>query len=344
MPGRAVGREKRGRIVELARTHGVHVAAAEAGVTVATVRRWMSAPAESPQQPNAVVSPPEPDAQQDVEEPLDEPLDELERTRRSAAAAHAVASRAIRKTDDLLAEGKASEARNAAAAGGIWADKARGWDELIAAAEQHNVRITEEQMTMVVAVIELYFDAVGLPFAQGSAARRLLAEMLRQAEAGKPVPASPALAEPAYRAVRDAIGAELREEIERELRDRVEPDWRAEQRGLPAPDAEREAEPVEPMAGPRTVVRTVSEPVEDEVVEAEVVEDEPLPSGWLNMYHDETRARRAWERAKAEDLRREQREREKAAEPTFTEPGVSRSSSFDIDGPNSNMRPPGGKL
>jgi hypothetical protein len=315
--------QRKAEALQRAAQVGVAQAAREFGIPAGTIRAWRHRSGEAG-----------PPARVDVQ-------DWAARKQQGAEDAWQAAQAALAKVTELLEAGKTGDAQRAALTMAITLDKSAMLEAGAQAAHDRDIRLRQENAALVAAVFELLLEAIGLRKSQ--AAKRCCADLLRQASRGEPMVVSPVDAEAVQAELRRRIGAELREEIEREFRDRVEPDWR-EQRGLPAPDAEREAEPVEPMAGPRTIVRTVSEPVEDEIAEAEVVEDEPLPAGWLNMYHDETRARRAWEQAKAEDRRREQREREKAAEPMFTEPGVSRSSSFDIDGPNSNMRPPGGKL
>jgi hypothetical protein len=230
--GRRQSRARREQAVRRAAEAGVEQAANEAGVTPATVRRWcetailVAAEAE----PIAVESEPAPAADDaptsavgapaDLERD-DTPLDRIEWLRRDASRARGVVARAIRETERLLDAGKANDARNAAASGGIWADKAARLEELIQAEEDRRVRIAEGQGELVAALLELFLrDALRVPLAD--AARRVLRRLLEAADAGAPLVVDPSDGERAAGELRERVAAELR-------------DVTGERRGLPSP-------------------------------------------------------------------------------------------------------------
>lgn len=318
MASRAVTQARRQAAVDRAVEVGVEQAAAEAEITVATLHRWAVARGvELPPEPEpvqAVVSEPGPPSRDD-EPPGPEPSDRLEavveRMRRSADQARALAEKAIRRTDALLDAGRASEARNAAAAGGIWSDKAVRWEEAIAAAEERRARLAQAQAELVAALVRAFVEALGLEL--DPPARLVLRGLLEQSAAGEELRVSPAVAAEARRSVRERIGAELRDQIEAGLRERVQPEWQAEHRGLPAPAGDAEDAEPEPMVAPRRVVRAMPprQGGAEEVVTGEVVEplyDDEVPAQYLAAYRDERRARAGWEaykRSQAEAARRE---------------------------------------
>jgi hypothetical protein len=146
-----------------------------------------------------------------------EPADRLERLRRDAHQARLVAANAVRRTERQIDAGRSGDARNSAASAGILLDKAARLEELIQAEEDRRVRISEAQGELIVAVVEHYFAAVGLPL--GDASRRALQRLLERADRGDVLAVDPADAEA-------AAG---------ELRARVAGDGTEELRGLPVP-------------------------------------------------------------------------------------------------------------
>lgn len=171
-------RERRARILARAAEVGDDQAAAEAGVTVATLRRWRG---ESEPQPVSVPDPdseqeaatpeveqrPEPDPQavKDAQKPRR--LSDIDRMRQAANAAQIVAARAIRKTNEMFDAGRASDARNVAAAGGIWADKAAKWDQLIADAEdrleRQQAQLADEIAQQILDRMRRLIETLGVP-------------------------------------------------------------------------------------------------------------------------------------------------------------------------------------
>jgi hypothetical protein len=145
MASRKQSRDRRQRILAHAEQVGDEQAAAEAGVTVATVRRWRGDEqyAEPAIEPAAETTDDDAQPGDDTEpESPRRPLspDAIARMRQLSVDAHGVAARALRETDRLLERGQASEARNAAAAGKQWADAALKLDEAVAEAEDRRER------------------------------------------------------------------------------------------------------------------------------------------------------------------------------------------------------------
>jgi hypothetical protein len=145
MASRKQSRDRRQRVLAHAEHVGDEQAAAEAGVTVATVRRWRGDEqyAEPAIEPAAETTDDDAQPGDDTEpESPRRPLspDALERMRALSVDAHRVAARAAGLTDRLLRRDRADQARNAAAAGGIWSDKALKLDAAIAEAEDRRER------------------------------------------------------------------------------------------------------------------------------------------------------------------------------------------------------------
>jgi hypothetical protein len=128
-----------------------------------------------------------------------------ERKQAGAEEAWETAQEALAQVRSLLAAGKTADAQRAALTMAILTDKSAALEEA-ARREDRLVRIAEGQGQLLVAVIERYFEAVGLTL--GPAARQTLAQLLRQATDGAPL-SPPAEAEGAKRESRERIGTQL---------------------------------------------------------------------------------------------------------------------------------------
>ena len=103
----------------------------------------------------------------------------------------------------LSAQGKTVDAQRAALTMAILTDKSGAIRETARREEDGLVRIAEGQAQRLVAVIDRYFEALGLTLQP--AARQTLAHLLRQATDGAP-PSPPADAEGAKRENRERMG------------------------------------------------------------------------------------------------------------------------------------------
>jgi hypothetical protein len=106
----------------------------------------------------------------------------------------------------LFAAGKTADAQRAALTMAILTDESGVLEEAARREEERQVRIAEGQAQLLVAVIEQYFEAVGLTL--GPAARQTLAHLLRQAKDGTP-PSPPAEAAGARADIRRQVGSGL---------------------------------------------------------------------------------------------------------------------------------------
>jgi hypothetical protein len=106
----------------------------------------------------------------------------------------------------LLAQGKTVDAQRAALTMAILTDKSGAVEETARREEDGLVRIAERQAQLLVAVIDRYFEALGLTLQP--AARQTLAHPLRQATDGAPL-SPPAEAEGAKREIRERMGCSL---------------------------------------------------------------------------------------------------------------------------------------
>jgi hypothetical protein len=147
MPGKKTTRARRMAIVARADEVGAVQAAGEFGVNAATIRSWRArfkqAAGDVEPAPSADAAAETTDGYAEVVEIEDLPPlspDALERMRALSVDAHRVAARAVGLTDRLLQRDRADQARNAAAAGGIWSDKALKLDAAIAEAEDRRER------------------------------------------------------------------------------------------------------------------------------------------------------------------------------------------------------------
>ncbi len=264
----------KGDALRLADEVGPAEASRQTGVPASTIRMWRSR-AKAAERNDALAGKPR--------EGVDPP-DWWETRERTAQSAATMVREAIATARRELKDGKPLRAQQAMVAAGIACDKLGQLEAQLAAAGERTVRIGRSQAEVVASLIEVYFEAAGLPF--DDPARRLLANMLRQATAGELIVASPADSEPVHSAIRKHVARELRAELEAELREQ-------DRLALPPPDPEPVLEP-EPPSEPEA-----SEPVEvadaEEVTEAEVVED-PVAPEFLCRFRDPVLARHEWQR------------------------------------------------
>jgi hypothetical protein len=199
----------------------------------------------------------------------------------------------------------ASEARNASVAVGVFADRARELEAAAQAAELHAVSLSEAQGRAVLDLVERAFGIVDLPIP-----REALRGLLRGDEISEDV-AAVARAE-----VRRLIASEVRREMQAELD--------AQQRALPAPESESEAD---------------GEVVDGEVLDIDVPEPvvdqlpswESLPDDWKRRFGLHRHLGRV-ELARELELDRRQRERRRAGgsrreshSPSFRHPALGGS-------------------
>jgi hypothetical protein len=190
----------------------------------------------------------------------------------------------------------ASEARNASVAVGVFADRARELEAAAQAAELHAVSLSEAQGRAVLDLVERAFGIVDLPIP-----REALRGLLRGDEISEDV-AAVARAE-----VRRLIASEVRREMQAELD--------AQQRALPAPESEWEADG-----------EVVPEPVVDQLPSWE-----SLPDDWKRRFGLHRHLGRV-EFARELELERRQRERRRAGgsrreshSPSFRHPALGGS-------------------
>jgi hypothetical protein len=174
--------------LRLAEAHGAAEAAKRTGVPAATIRSWRHRSGEAGP-PKSV-----------------DPRTWAERKRAGAEDAWETAQEALAQVRSLLAAGKTADAQRAALTMAILTDKSGVLEEAACREEDRLVRIAEGQGQLLVAVIEQYFEAVGLTL--GPAARQTLARLLCQAKDGAPL-SPPAEAEGAKREIRERMGTQL---------------------------------------------------------------------------------------------------------------------------------------
>ncbi len=300
-------------------------AARELALNPSTVRMWMTRAKQAGLSPSASQPTPASSA---------EPGNWADRREQTAQGAADVAQSAIASARKALAAGKPGDAQRSMVSAGIAIDKLAQLEASVQRARESEGRLAETNAAQLVAVVELFFEAVGMPLSPS--VRAVLRGLLEQAGAGATLSVSPADAQVAFADVRETIAAELRGEIEQELRARVEPDWQPERLGLPAPsDEASEAEPGE-LAAPRTVVRTVTE-AEPEIADAEVVEyDDEVPQQYVHGYGEKL-ARQMWERDKRRNAERERKEAERPASLITTRPSAHHIDSPRIPSPGGGV-------
>jgi len=201
----------RAAILKRAEVVGAGVAAAEAGISAATLRTWRKRLADAPER--ELSSLPQEAGGESEGSRAERLRAEAEKARRSSA-------RALDQADSLLTRGLASDARNASVAVGVFAERARELEEAARAEELHAVALGEAMGKLVIAAIERGFEGLGLPVPQ-----TFVAELLR----GWPAAVDEGIVDVARGDVRRAIAAEVRGELAAEAQA-----VRAVQRALPA--------------------------------------------------------------------------------------------------------------
>ncbi len=206
------------------------------GIPSGTIRRWRSKAGRQVAPPAGV-----------------DPERWAQDKRQAAAQASQVASEALVKLREALANDRARDAQSLAIVAGILTDKASALqasaDRAEELAAERATRLAQETGEVVVELVATFCRELGIPFHVGAASRRLFAQMLDAAAAGE-ASMPDELVEEARGELRRRIGREL----ERELRSRLEPEWRAERRGLPPPGESGEVVEGE-LLPPRRVVR-----------------------------------------------------------------------------------------
>ena len=185
-----------------------------------------------------------------VEEDGDgEGLDERERLERTARAFSRTADRARRRLDEIIPQSRSVQQLGIVL--GIGTDKAAMVKRLLEEEDEREIRLAQSQAEVIVSLFPLALEAAGVPVGP---LRPVLGELLRRASEGGPLVVSPAVAEPAYAAVRDYFGRIVREELE------------AERRALPPGPGDEEVQVQE-----ADVVEPDAESPVEEIADAEVV-------------------------------------------------------------------------
>jgi hypothetical protein len=223
----AVAPEVRQAALDRAAEVGSQQAGLELGVKPATIRAWRArakaqATTANPQA-QAVT------AQRAVEQALaiGGPVDgetDAQSMRRMIVKLRRVSEQGLDQLSEVV--GSARSPQSLAVAVGILTDKALLLTAELAAADERQQSIGAEQARTIFAVFQLALDSLGLPCEPGSAAMRVIADVLRQgAGAGGVWSVSPAVVGPARAEVRASLRRELepaiRREIEVEVRARV---------------------------------------------------------------------------------------------------------------------------
>jgi hypothetical protein len=164
---RAIDATLKALALRLAEEHGAAAAAKRTGVPAATIRSWRHR--------SGAARPPAGVDMQTWQE----------QKAQGAWEAWATAQEALAQVRSLLAAGKTADAQRAALTMAILTDKSGVLEEAARREEERQVRIAEGQGQLLVAVIRMYFGAVGLTL--GPAARQTLAHLLRQATGGAPL-------------------------------------------------------------------------------------------------------------------------------------------------------------
>jgi hypothetical protein len=141
------------------------------------------------------------------------------------------------KVRELIDAGKHGDAQRAALTAAILIDKSGVLESAWQTAEDRHARLEHAAAEQLVAVLRVLFDAIEVPL---SCVRSLLAELLRQADAGEAITPSSELASAARAAVREHIARELRQEGKSDRREPVP---------LELPSPTDEAEPAEVLDG-----------------------------------------------------------------------------------------------
>jgi hypothetical protein len=183
---RATDATVKAEALRIAEEHGAAEAAKRTGVPAATIRSWRHR--------SGGAGPPK----------SMDPRTWAERKRAGAEAAWAAAQEALAQVRSLLAAGKTADAQRAALTMAILTDKTGVLEEAARREQERQLRIAEGQAQLLVAVIRMYFEAVGLTLRP--AARQTLAHLLRQAKDGAPL-SPPAEAAEARAEIRRQVGS-----------------------------------------------------------------------------------------------------------------------------------------
>lgn len=184
-------RVAREAILQRADAIGAKAAAAEAGVSMSTLRTWRRRAKAAA--PIAKGTPPE-DATS------------VDGLRRAAEKARASSARALETADSLLARGLASEGRNASVVASVFGDRARELEAAAQAAEAHAVALVQGRGEQVAEMVKAMFAAVDLAVPP---------EVARAVLRGDGV--TPEIASAAREQVRAKFRAEVRAEILAEI-------------------------------------------------------------------------------------------------------------------------------
>jgi hypothetical protein len=97
------------------------------------------------------------------------------------------------------------DAQHAAITLGVLLDKAGTLELSAEQAEARSVRLSEPHGQLITTILLVFFEAVGLPLAEGSPPRKLIAGMLRQAGRGEVISPDGSLAEQSRSWLRDRV-------------------------------------------------------------------------------------------------------------------------------------------
>ncbi len=271
MPGQVESRLRRDEVLARVEQVGLERAASEAGVTVRTVERWQgkARAAESvdgEQVDGVLMAPAAP-----VVSPV--PVGEVDdgdlgaQLSRTAQAARRAAEKAIARLEEALPTARNPQAL--AVAVGVMTDKAAQLQRILDEEEERKARLAQGQAEVIAGLFPLALEAAGVPVAPF---RPVLGELLRRAGEGGPLTVSPAIAQPAYAAVRGYFERILREELEEERRMLAA--------GSSSDDEQDEAEARRLsdalLAGGEVVVGADVPVPDSDVVEAEVVDERSI--------------------------------------------------------------------
>jgi transposase-like protein len=196
----------------------------------------------------------------------------LDGMRRALAAAREVEAQAVEQTAVLLAAGNAGEARNAAAAGGIWSDKSLALErEIVKAegeAEAERTRLQDDRLALWGELMRATFAAVDLPVPVA-----VMRELAARAVAGADLEVPPEIAAADRERVRGASRAEYLEEL-------IAEGW-----APPADDDEEELEPQVVLDAERAPAPEDEPEAEDEDERVRWSEPEVLANGSIVASH-----------------------------------------------------------
>lgn len=230
--------QRKAEALQLAAEYGAAEASRRTGIPSGTIRAWRTRAGQS--------EPPVGDRGEDWRAGRE----------RTAHGAAQVAREAIEQARRDIRDGKPLRAQQSMTAAGIAVDKLTIIENQLAAYEERQMRLVDGQAQVVAALFPIALAAAGVPVGPF---RPVLGDLLRRASEGGPLVVSPAIAQPAYAAVRGYFERILRDELGEERRQ------------LPAGPEEvqvREADVVVEPDG--------ESPAEEETAEAEVVVEKSI--------------------------------------------------------------------